>query len=207
MRAARPRRSVRAQVDCLVQEWRWCSADTIVHALPLHHVHGIVNALYCAHAAGAAVNMLPKFSPAAVWQQLMVRAGAGAAAAVLWRISALPLLHCNLALLCAAPARCLQSGQVSVLMAVPTMYDYLLSFYDTSMAPQQQADARAAAASLRLAVSGSAAAPVPLLQRWRQLSGQVLLERYGMTETGMILSNPYQVRCLMMRAPCHEADR
>lgn len=30
--------------------------------------------------------------------------------------------------------------------------------------------------------------------RWKQLSGQVLLERYGMTEIGMALSNPYEVR-------------
>jgi malonyl-CoA/methylmalonyl-CoA synthetase len=59
-------------VQCLVSAWRWSHQDTILHALPLHHVHGIINALYCAHAVGATVNFLPKFSPAAVWQQLMV---------------------------------------------------------------------------------------------------------------------------------------
>lgn len=79
-------------------------------------------------------------------------------------------------------------------MAVPTMYSYLLSHYQQHMSPQQQAAARAAAAGLRLTVSGSAAAPVPLLQQWQALSGQMLLERYGMTETGMILSNPYEVK-------------
>lgn len=79
-------------------------------------------------------------------------------------------------------------------MAVPTMYSYLLSHYQHNMSPQQQAAARAAAAGLRLAVSGSAAAPLPLLRAWQELSGGApLLERYGMTETGMILSNPYQV--------------
>lgn len=41
--------------------------------LPLHHVHGIINALHCAHAAGAAVEFLPKFSPGEVWKCLMVR--------------------------------------------------------------------------------------------------------------------------------------
>jgi acyl-CoA synthetase (AMP-forming)/AMP-acid ligase II len=86
-----------------------------------------------------------------------------------------------------------QSGDVTVLMAVPTMYSYLLSHYDTHLSAQEQAAARRAAAGLRLTVSGSAAAPVPLLHRWQQLSGQMLLERYGMTETGMILSNPYKV--------------
>lgn len=88
----------------------------------------------------------------------------------------------------------LQAGEVSVLMAVPTMYTYLLSHYEQHLSADEQAAAQAAAARLRLTVSGSAAAPVPLLRRWQQLSGQTLLERYGMTETGMILSNPYQVR-------------
>jgi malonyl-CoA/methylmalonyl-CoA synthetase len=39
-------------------------------------------------------------------------------------------------------------------------------------------------------VSGSAALPVPVLEKWREISGHVLLERYGMTEIGMALSNP-----------------
>lgn len=41
--------------------------------------------------------------------------------------------------------------------------------------------------------------PSSRLQRWKELSGQQLLERYGMTETGMILSNPYQV--IALRGP------
>jgi len=39
-------------------------------------------------------------------------------------------------------------------------------------------------------VSGSAALPVSTLERWREISGHTLLERYGMTEIGMALSNP-----------------
>tara|TARA_B100001750_G_scaffold243584_1_gene259151 strand:- start:1852 stop:2538 length:687 start_codon:yes stop_codon:yes gene_type:complete len=41
-------------------------------------------------------------------------------------------------------------------------------------------------------VSGSAALPVPTLERWEEISGQRLLERYGMTEIGMALSNPLE---------------
>ncbi|MBI4419224.1 MAG: AMP-binding protein, partial [Gemmatimonadetes bacterium] len=48
----------------------------------------------------------------------------------------------------------------------------------------------AGCARMRLMVSGSAALPVQILERWREISGHTLLERYGMTETGMILSNP-----------------
>jgi malonyl-CoA/methylmalonyl-CoA synthetase len=39
-------------------------------------------------------------------------------------------------------------------------------------------------------MSGSAALPVSTLERWREISGHTLLERYGMTELGMALSNP-----------------
>jgi malonyl-CoA/methylmalonyl-CoA synthetase len=50
--------------------------------------------------------------------------------------------------------------------------------------------ALAVAGRLRLCVSGSAALPDPLLEAWQDLTGQILLERYGMTEIGMALSNP-----------------
>ena len=44
---------------------------------------------------------------------------------------------------------------------------------------------------LRLMVSGSAALPTQVLNQWHKISGHVLLERYGMTEIGMALTNPY----------------
>jgi malonyl-CoA/methylmalonyl-CoA synthetase len=40
-------------------------------------------------------------------------------------------------------------------------------------------------------VCGSAALPVSVMERWEAYSGQRLLERYGMTELGMAISNPY----------------
>lgn len=45
---------------------------------------------------------------------------------------------------------------------------------------------------MRLMVSGSAALPATVHQTWTSLTGQELLERYGMTEIGMALSNPYE---------------
>ena len=36
-----------AQTSCLVAAWAWTSADTLLHVLPLHHTHGIVNCLLC----------------------------------------------------------------------------------------------------------------------------------------------------------------
>lgn len=41
-------------------------------------------------------------------------------------------------------------------------------------------------------VSGSAALPEPVMKQWHNISGHTLLERFGMTEIGMALSNPYR---------------
>ena len=65
-------RSLGAMTHALRTAWDWRREDRILHALPLHHVHGLVNALLCAHAAGASVHFLPSFSPAAVWGALQV---------------------------------------------------------------------------------------------------------------------------------------
>ncbi len=46
------------------------------------------------------------------------------------------------------------------------------------------------AKTLRLMVSGSAALPTPIFSKWKEITGHVLLERYGMTEIGMGLTNP-----------------
>ena len=46
--------------------------------------------------------------------------------------------------------------------------------------------------AFRLMVSGSAALPVSVLEEWKKISSHTLLERYGMTEMGMAISNPYR---------------
>jgi malonyl-CoA/methylmalonyl-CoA synthetase len=80
-------------------------------------------------------------------------------------------------------------GGVTLFMAVPTIYTKLLAAYDAAGEADRQGWA-AGARALRLMVSGSAALPVTVLDRWREVTGHVLLERYGMTEIGMALSNP-----------------
>lgn len=55
----------------------------------------------------------------------------------------------------------------------------------------EKADALACVREMRLMVSGSAALPDPVMLAWQELTGHLLLERYGMTEIGMALSNPY----------------
>ena len=75
-------------------------------------------------------------------------------------------------------------------MAVPTMYAKLIEAYRAAP-PERRAAWAAGARHLRLCTSGSAALPAPLLRAFDEATGQTILERYGMTEIGMALSNRY----------------
>jgi malonyl-CoA/methylmalonyl-CoA synthetase len=84
-----------------------------------------------------------------------------------------------------------QQGHVNVFMAVPTIYFKLIAYWE-SLPLDEQNLLRACMQEFRLMVSGSAALPVRVMEKWEAISGHRLLERYGMTEIGMALSNPYQ---------------
>lgn len=73
-------------------------------------------------------------------------------------------------------------ADATVLMGVPTFYIRLLA---------EPAFTRAAAAQMRLFVSGSAPLSADIHRAFEARSGHRVLERYGMTETGMLCSNPY----------------
>ncbi|MEP1095114.1 MAG: acyl-CoA synthetase [Cyclobacteriaceae bacterium] len=92
----------------------------------------------------------------------------------------------------------LTSGQVSLFMAVPTIYYKLVSFWE-SLEKTDQKQISEGLEKMRLMVSGSAALPISVLGKWREISGHTLLERYGMTEIGMAISNPYEAE----RTPGH----
>ena len=142
-----------AQVSSLVRAWEWTAEDAILHVLPLHHVHGVVNALLCCLQAGAHCHFLDsRFDARRVWAAF----------------DSLPL---------------------TLFMAVPTVYSRLIAAFDAASQDEQRRWRRACS-KLRLMVSGSAALPAPVLRRWQSITGHVLLERYGMTEIGMALSNP-----------------
>jgi malonyl-CoA/methylmalonyl-CoA synthetase len=83
----------------------------------------------------------------------------------------------------------LASGEITVFSAVPTIYRRLIDSWDA--APLRVRALRSEGARrARLLMSGSAPLPVGTLERWREITGHTLLERYGMTEIGMALSNP-----------------
>jgi malonyl-CoA/methylmalonyl-CoA synthetase len=80
-------------------------------------------------------------------------------------------------------------GEVTLFMAVPTAYVKLIAAWDKADADRRRRWSEGASA-LRLMVSGSAALPASVFARWEDITGHRLLERYGMTEIGMGLSNP-----------------
>ena len=86
---------------------------------------------------------------------------------------------------------CFQEGAINVFMAVPTIY-YKLIAYWKGQDEETKVRISQALSRFRLMVSGSAALPVSVLEEWKGISGQTLLERYGMTEMGMAISNPYR---------------
>ena len=71
----------------------------------------------------------------------------------------------------------------TIFFGVPTMYERLLD-----VPPKT---AREIGSTMRLFVSGSAPLPAATLDRFEKLYGHVVLERYGMSETMMNTSNPY----------------
>jgi malonyl-CoA/methylmalonyl-CoA synthetase len=81
-------------------------------------------------------------------------------------------------------------GKLNVFMAVPTIYFKLIAYWET-LPNDKQLELTNFMKKFRLMVCGSAALPVTVMEKWKQISGQTLLERYGMTEIGMAISNPY----------------
>lgn len=170
--------NVISQTECMIKPWAWTEQvlkhfknhsqiknyikitfqDTILHVLPLHHTHGIVNCLLCPLQVGASIVMLPNFDPSLVFKHLLNKT----------------------------------NSNVNVFMAVPTIYAKLLEYLKQNKENESKLK-ETLIKNIRLMVSGSAALPQPLFESWRDLTGHTLLERYGMTEIGMALTNPLEV--------------
>lgn len=166
-----PERVMTAQAKSLTKAWEYTSADRLLHVLPLHHIHGTINALYTPLFTGGSVEFLFPFNADAVWRRF-----------------AAPFLS-------PTNGSATTNGEttkapITFFTVVPTVYSRLLATHK-ELSPEMQAATREAIspANLRLSISGSAALPSPIKQAWKTLSnGNVLLERFGMTEVGMALS-------------------
>ncbi|KAI9799903.1 MAG: hypothetical protein M1833_003825 [Piccolia ochrophora] len=161
-----PQSAITAQCQSLMKAWNYSPKDRLLHVLPLHHIHGLINALMTPLFAGSSVEFMFPFNANSVWERL------GA--------PFLPQQDHN-----RQPRE-----RVTFLTVVPTIYNRLLSTHTDLPSPLHNATKEALAPrNLRLNISGSAALPTPTKAAWTDLSGgNALLERYGMTEVGMALS-------------------
>ncbi|XP_038067756.1 malonate--CoA ligase ACSF3, mitochondrial-like isoform X2 [Patiria miniata] len=150
--------ALQAQISMILKAWCWTAQDVILHVLPLHHGHGVVNALACPLWCGATCVMMPQFDVDRVWDRLLDDS----------------------------------EPRINLFMGVPTMYVKLIDGFESRFKGQKvRAFIKAKMRNrIRLMISGSSALPQPVLKHWEAITGHRLLERYGMTELGMVMSNP-----------------
>jgi malonyl-CoA/methylmalonyl-CoA synthetase len=137
------RLNLASNAAALVEAWRFTDRDVLLHALPLHHVHGLFAAINTALASASEILLLPRFEVGPVLSHL---------------------------------------AEVTVYMGVPTHYTRLL---------REPGLDRGKTRNVRLFVSGSAPLSPETHQEFARRTGHEILERYGMTETLMNTSNPY----------------
>ncbi|KAK8911706.1 hypothetical protein ACHAPC_004433 [Botrytis cinerea] len=157
-----PQSVLTAQSKSLIEAWNYSPQDHLLHVLPLHHIHGTVNAILAPLFTGSTIEFLFPFNATAVWKRF-----------------AAPFL----------PDTQIKEP-ITFFTVVPTVYNRLLKTHK-DLSPEEQSAAKEAISpsNLRLNISGSAALPTPTKNAWSDLSSNnVLLERYGMTEVGMALS-------------------
>ncbi|RVU85618.1 malonyl-CoA synthase [Leucothrix sargassi] len=123
--------------------WKFSSDDTLIHALPIFHTHGLFVAINVTLAAGSSLIFMTGFDVDAIMKSM---------------------------------------SRATVLMGVPTFYVRLLTHPELS---------KDSVKDMRLFVSGSAPLLAETHEQWSAKTGTAILERYGMTETNMNTSNPY----------------
>ena len=123
--------------------WRWTDRDTLVHALPLFHLHGLGMGLHGTLLGDGDAVLVP-FTAENVVRELT------------------------------------HGG--TMLFGVPSMYQRLCEWLEEHPTDLSH---------VRVFVSGSAPLPPALFERCTRLLGQPPVERYGITEGGIVVTNPY----------------
>ncbi|MFZ5616089.1 MAG: AMP-binding protein [Pseudomonadota bacterium] len=135
-------RNLASNATTLHALWGFRPGDVLLHALPIHHIHGLFVALNTALLNASEVIFLPKFDVPEIRRQL---------------------------------------SRSTVMMGVPTFYSRLLA--DAAFSSEERRN-------VRLFISGSAPLTAETFKAFEERTGHRILERYGMSEAGMIASNP-----------------
>ncbi|KAK4545537.1 hypothetical protein LTR36_002887 [Oleoguttula mirabilis] len=170
-----PNLVLQAQAHSLHEAWQYTPKDHLLHVLPLHHIHGTVNALLTPLLAGSTIEFMFPFNVDSVWKRF-----------------AAPFLNKEQANghYDGTHTSSQRKEPVTFFTVVPTIWARMLQSHTALPTEIRKATNEAIKREhLRLNISGSAALPTPTKRAWSELSyGNILLERFGMTEVGMALS-------------------
>ncbi len=141
--AVLPHGALASNAESLAGLWRFSKDDRLIHALPVHHTHGLFVAVNVALMSGCSLIFMNRFNAEET-------------------LGLMP--------------------DATAMMGIPTFYTRLLRL------PGLNAETTA---HMRLFISGSAPLAESTHDEWKKRTGHEILERYGMTETNMICSIPY----------------
>lgn len=166
-----------AQAHSLLEAWQYTPTDHLLHVLPLHHIHGTVNAVLTPLLAGSTIEFMFPFNVDSVWKRF------AAPFIAQDEVKGQPDgdgMQINESM----------KKPITFFTVVPTVWARMLQTHAALPMPLLKGSKEAIKReNLRLNISGSAALPTPTKQAWSELSsGNTLLERFGMTEVGMALS-------------------
>ena len=149
-----------SSIETIVDSYMWTSDDFILNPLPLNHYSGLVYCLMTPFFMGAQVDLLPKFNADVVWSKLLD-----------------------------------QNSKLNMMIAVPTIYSQLVMAYESnsnSLKTTYNKDLLQDILKVKMRLIGSGSAPLSLktYNDWLALTNYRIVERYGMSEIGMALTNP-----------------
>lgn len=138
-----------AQITSLTNAWHIDDKDTVLHVLPLHHFHGVVNGLICPLNVGSKLIMLPQFDSSSVWTYLL-------------NVN-MPMRD-RISVFMAVP---------TIYSLLIQEYDKIFS-KNAQMTEYIKSHCKN---KIRLMISGSAPLPETVFNRWLDITGHKLLER------------------------------
>lgn len=142
-------KNLEAQITSITNAWHIDEKDTVLHVLPLHHFHGVVNGLICPLNVGSKLVMLPQFDSSSVWTYLL-------------NVN-LPMRD-RISVFMAVP---------TIYSLLIQEYDKIFS-QNSQMTEYIKSHCKN---KLRLMISGSAPLPETVFNKWLEITGHKLLER------------------------------